>query len=292
MSATLKELYKIRVGIDTLFAHGIRTRLELTNQDKRLFSQVVIDHAIIDYQYGDAAIQLSMQDFGYGKGFFLNNRRTDNPYFNQNALVNYRWHGINPSLRFNNNELGLGIGGNNLNIFLSEVNYQLQSDAFKIGVFGMYVHKDNQYTNMIFHLGYDVTWDMDNLEFRSGFVYDVLPETKHLPQMESWHLINEIKCNVSQTVRLNLSSEHQTYTANKKTDYLYETCVDARYKKAQSYIGVNVRSLPGDRAYTYFWDVNVLPVEDLVLGLFIDYVAMNNSDNYYKFGIQTRYAMK
>ncbi|MFO7660400.1 MAG: hypothetical protein R6V77_05765, partial [Candidatus Cloacimonadaceae bacterium] len=49
VSSKLAELYKVNAGIDSLFSNGIRTRLELANEEKRLVSQVIVKHAIIDY---------------------------------------------------------------------------------------------------------------------------------------------------------------------------------------------------------------------------------------------------
>lgn len=291
-SSKLAELYKVSAGIDTLFNYGIRTRLELTNEEKRLVSQVIVKHAIIDYLCDDYEVQLSMQDYGYGKGFFHNERRNDHPFFDQNALVNYRWHGVSYTHKLNKHSLGLGMGSNDVNIFLSDLYYRFHLKPVDLQVFGMYAHKDSRYTTLKYHLGYDATVTFKNWQLRSGYVFEHIPEHKNIAEMEGWHLINELSYSISDNIKTLLSSEHQKQLANSDTDHLYEACIDLNYNKLQSFIGLNIRSLPDEEAVTYFLDLNFSPVQNLVLGAFFDYVDFSKSDDYTKIGLQTRYRMK
>lgn len=292
VSSKLAELYKINAGIDTLFANRIRTRLELANEEKRLVSQVIIRHVIIDYICDDYEVQLSMQDYGYGKDFFINQRRNDHPFYDQNALVNYRWHGINYTQKLGKSSLGLGMGSNDLNIFLGKLSYQLKLESLDLQVFGIYTHKDSRYTTIIYHLGADARLSFDKWHLSSGYVFDYIPEHKNLPDMDSWDLINEFGYKFNEQVRTNLSAEHKNLTDKGGTDFLYEACLDLRYNKLQSYIGLNTLSLPDEEAYTYFLDLNLMPMPDLILGMFFDYVNLTKSDDYVKIGLQTSYRMK
>ena len=291
-TGNLSETYKIKAGIDTLFTFGMRARLELTNQEEGLFSQAVLNHAIIDYICDDFEVQLSMQDFGYGKDFFLNTRRTDNPFYDKNVLLNYRWHGISPSFKHQNHVFSAGLGGNELNRLLAQMNWKLQSEMFSLNAFCMYAHNDNLYSIKAIYAGTDISFLYKRLELRSGFVYDFYPKSKRLPQMDSQHLINELGIRANDTFRFIISSEYQTYPNSSKTDYQYEICLSATYKNTESFVGVNLKSLPEEKAYAYFLDVNVLPLSSLSIGLCFDYVSLTRSDNYVKVGLQTRYRMK
>jgi len=291
-SSKLAELYKVNAGIDTLFANGIRTRLELSNEEKRLVSQVIIKHAIIDYICEDYEVQLSIQDYGYGKVFFINNRRNDHPFYDQNALANYRWHGISYTQKLSNHSLGLGVGSNDVNIFLSDLNYRFKLNPVDLQVFGIYAHKDSRYTTIKYHLGYDATVAFKNWQLRSGYVFEHIPEHKNIVEMDGWHLINELSYSINDNIKTIISIEHQNQLAKSETDHLYEACIDLKYKKLQNYVGLNTRSLPDEEAITYFLDLNFHPVQDLVLGAFFDYVNLSKSNDYMKFGLQTRFRMK
>lgn len=287
-----QDLYRINLGLDTLFTNGIRTQVEITNQESKLNSQVVFDHAIIGYYNDYGTLQVSMQNFGYGKGFFLNNRRNDHPYYNENTLLNYKWYGLNPSFKLNDSEIGLGMAGNNFNEFMGDVNYKLKKEPINLELFGFYANNDNQYTLDILHLGYLMTYHNQLLKYHSGFVYNIIPKSNFLHQMEGWHLINEVRIKPLDYASLILSTEHQTQIDKKKTDYQYELCIDGYYQKAQCYAGINLKSLPNEEAVTYFVDGNYTLVRDFTLGMFFDFVTMTKSDNYYKFGIQTKYSLK
>lgn len=285
-----KELYKVNFGLDTLFANGIRTQLELTNHDEKLVSQVVVDHAIIDYTYSFASIQLSMQDFGYGKGFFLNNRRYDNPLYGTNSLINYRWYGVNPAISYKQSKLGFGFAGNNQNKFLSNVCYKLDSDKIDANLFIDYANNDDNYTLQIYHYGYDIAFDFDRFILRSGYVYDHIPKSKFLPEMHKWHIINETKIKTNDVLTLVLSSEHQTQYKKTELDYTNEACLNLNIKRIHSNIGLNYKTLLTEKASTYFSEINVNPASGLLLGVFFDVVDMSKSNDYYKIGFQSSYS--
>jgi hypothetical protein len=291
-TSRLSEFYKVRAGIDTLFTNGVRTRLALTNQEERLSSQVVFEHAIIDYQAGNLALQLAMKDFGYGNGFWLNNRRNDNPLYERNALLDYRWHGLGAAYRFGKSTLGAGIGGNELNRFIYAANYNLQAEGVDLTLFGVYAHKDDIYTTLIYHCGYEASLYIGRVSFRSGLCYNYLPEAKHYPEMDSWHWLNEMHLGIVSDLNFTISTDHQTPLDGKRIDHIYEACLDTRYNKLQANLGLRNQNLPGKEAYIGFLDLNLFVQDHLKVGLFGDYVNVASGDDYLKFGFQTSYHLK
>jgi len=290
--SAMNELYKVRVGIDTLFNNGIGIKVALTNQEERLFSQTVFDYAIINYRYNKASVQLSMKDYGYGKNFLLYNRRFDNPWYGRNALFEYRWHGLEISYDAGKNRLTAGIGGNEINQFICHADYNFKPDYLELNLFTVYAQEDNQYTTDIYNVGSEFLIDNNFLSLQSCFSYNYLPESKHHPEMDYWHVINELAIVFVPQIKLSLSSDHQTYAKNNKTDYLYEGCLSFSIKRWQNNIGVRKQTIPLEKVYTYFADVNYTLVKNLEIGLFSDYNNLTISKDYLKIGFQARYTLK
>jgi hypothetical protein len=84
-ASRIKQVCVVDTKIDTLFSSGIRTRVELTNQDKRLDSVILIKVALVSRQSESCILETAMNDFGQGKGFFLFNRRIDDSLFDAYA---------------------------------------------------------------------------------------------------------------------------------------------------------------------------------------------------------------
>ncbi len=290
-ASRIKQVYVINTGIDTLFSNGIRTRLELTNQDIRLDSRILIKEALVSWQSESFILETAMKDFGQGKGYFLFNRRNDDSLFDDYALFSYRWHGLQAGYTKGSNAFGAGLAGNDLNLFLAGANYEYRQENREFRLFGAYVHKDNHYTVAAFDAGSELSYYIDALSFRAGFNYHYLPESKHLPEMGNWHLLSEAKYSFSPQAALILSADLNKEHNDSEPDYLYEGCLDVSFGKLQSYAGARVQSVFSENAYTGFLDCNYFVREKLKLGIFCDYVIIPQGENYVKAGIQTSFMM-
>ncbi len=285
----VRENYIVHFGIDTLMTNGVRTRLDLTNQEEQLFSQVVIDHAIIDYHHDNLGLELAMKNLGYGKNFFLYNRRSDNPLYNRNNLFEYRWHGISSTVNFKDNQFSAGIGNNKINNNIAEVSYKYQTDHLHAAFFGVYALHDSRYNAGVYHAGTELSHNFSMLNFHTGFTYQFYPKSQFYSKMESWHLINELGLSITPGTKIILSTDHQTIPYSKKTEFVAEACLALRLNQFQSYFGVNEKTILQDKAYTYFADVNWNILKNLSLGLFFDYLIYAKDSTSTRIGIQTKY---
>lgn len=288
-SLQIKDVYNVHFGIDTLMTDNVRTKLDLKNQEKELISQVVIDHAMIDYQSPLFGLQLSMEDYGYGNGFFLYNRRNDDTFYSKNRLFNYRWHGIGADVKYKGNQLGIGIGNNNVNYTISEERYSYQNEYLKLKAFRVYVPTDNQFNIPVYHYGTEFSISSGKINLHTAYAYSNYPKSKYFPKMESNHLINELGVRISPNAGIILSSDLKTIPENNNEELLNEIALDFNYKKLQSYIGVNQKKVLNEKAYTYFTDINWQVVHSLTLGFFFDHVDFTKSKSYSRIGIQSSY---
>jgi len=288
-SGKFKENYNVHFGIDTLLTDEVRTRLDLTNQEKRLYSQVIIDYAMIDYQHENIGLQLAIKDFGYGQGFWLYNRRNDDAFYHKNSLVDYRWHGISSSVQLGRNQFGFGIGSNNLNRTISELYYGFQNEHLNLKAFGVFVPKSSIYSIGVYHGGTELSYANDRISLHSGYVYQYYPLCHLFPQMESWHLTNELGIRLTPAVKVILSSDNQTNALSKRAEHIYEACLDLKYGKLGSYLGASEKTVLNEKAYTYFADLNWFILDKLSIGLFYDYVDFTQSKTYSRIGMQTSY---
>ncbi len=286
-----KEHYKINTGIDTLLSDGIRTYLDLTNQDKILESQIVIKEASIEYNNDKMSLQLAIQDFGYGSTFKLYNRRNDDYYFGENMLYNNRWHGMHAGYKSGNYTLGAGIGGNELNWSVFEANVKYQYDRSSLVLYHNYVHKESFYSVIAYDFGAEVIIDKDWICIHSGYNYHYLPESRHLPAIDSWININELNLPLSQWMKLTLSSSMKTNTEDSKINHIYEGSFDFIRNRFHNTLGVRKQNLISSNTYTTFLDSNYFIRKNLMIGIFIDYVNIIPQDSYFKFGFQTNYAL-
>jgi hypothetical protein len=288
----LRDNYKIHFGIDTLMANDIRVRLDLTNQEMRQFSQVVINHAMIDYHYKQIGLQLSMQDFGYGKGFWLYNRRSDDALYNKNSLLDYRWHGISSTLNLAEHQLGIGFSGSSINRTIAESNYRLQNDYLNLKAFAVIINKHSQYNTVVYHGGTELSLSNEWIGLHSGVAYQSLPKSHFFPAMDSWHLINELDLEITNALKIIMSADLQTTPEDKKPDHIYEICLGFSHDKLQSYAGASEKTVFNQKAYTYFAEFRWQFQSNLTIGLFYDYVNMTENDNYSKVGLQTQFRWK
>lgn len=284
-----RDMYKVNTGIDTTFYNNIRTRVEITNLDDRIDSQVIFDHINIDYCTKYVDLALSMEDYGFGNDYFLYNRRNDDVSFNKNVLINYRWNGIRTFAKFNNHKLGGGIGGNDINSFISLVQYNFKNDIVNMNLFNFFVQRHNHYTEPAYQWGADIKIKKSIIDIQSGFVYQYLPETSYDDKRTGWYFINELEVKLYPFSGLILSSEHQTAPESDKTEYMYQACFDVRYWKLQSFAGAQEKSIIHDKVRTYFIDVNYFVLSNLSGGLFFDTVIFSRNRDYHRIGFQVNY---
>jgi hypothetical protein len=290
-TSRLKQVYRITTGIDTLFSNGISTRLELSNKDELLDSQILIRNAVIGYNNRRFSFQAAMQDFGYGNTFHLYNRNNDDAFFNENVLLNNRWYGIHSGFNFGKSFFGGGIGSNELNWLLCETNFKNESDMAVVNIYSHYTLRDSYYSVMAFDVGLELKYGLDWFGLHSGFNYHYLPESTHLPDIKSWHLINEMNLSISHNARLILSSDLQTKTEESKIYHLYEGCLDYSEGRFQGYMGIRRQNILSNEALTTFLDLNYAIRKKLSVGIVFDLVKIINEDSYIKFGIQTNYLL-
>lgn len=292
--------YKIRIGIDTLLTENVRAEAEITNQEKRLNSQVVFDHVDVRYQNPHWDVDFSLKDIGYGKGFWLYNRRADDALFEKNALMNFRWYGTEADYSLGKHKIGAGLGGNDLNQFLSVVRYSYQNDILKFDLFRFYIHRHSIMTKSAGQGGYEAFVGKNKYNFHSAFAYEMLSPTKYYKEeLDDWKAINEMSVALNRDFSLIISAENRSdlnpLNADKdiKSD-LYQVCFSYCHKKIQSYIGAREQHLPagGGRAETGFLDINWLFKYKLSFGLFFDILNMTDADLNYKVGLQTRWKYK
>lgn len=288
-SAKFSDQYKVHFGIDTLMTNGIRTRLDLTNQDVQLFSQVVIDQAVVDYSFNNIGIQLAIKDFGYGKGFLLYNRRSDNSLNNKNCLIEYRWKGISSDISIYNHQFGAGIGSNSINNNLAELSYRYHNDYVNAALFGVCALHDSQYNTVVNHTGTEISTRINQCKLHTAFSFQYYPDSQFYPVMNSWHLINELGIDITSWSRLILSSDHKTIPFDKRKEYLVEACLNLKKSKVNGYLGVNQRTVYKDKVQTFFTDINWNLIDNLSIGLFYDYSLYQDNHPIMKFGLQTSY---
>lgn len=291
-SSGWEEMYKLKVGIDTLFTNGIRTRLALTNQDSRLLSQALFEYALIEYQCSNSLIQIALKDHGYGKGFRLYNRRYDDNLYDKSALTTYRWQGISFSEALGEHSLSIGIAGNELNRFLSAMSYELKAYQTEIDVFGCYVHHDSDYTINMLLGGYELRTYLSKFSLHSAFEFKHYPDSQHFGQMQSWHLINELSYQPLDRIKFTASLDLRTEPKDNHIRDLSEFDFHLTGKTISADLGFRTQSLPGERADTYFLDVSFEPVKSLKLGVFVDFSVPTESAGYTQVGIQTGYKLK
>lgn len=288
-SIHIKDDYNVHFGIDTLYK-DIHAQIDLANQEEGLFSQVIIDHAILDYQTERYGLKLSMEDFGYGKDFLLYNRRNDDALFGKSRLFSYRWHGIDTMVRYKNHHIGLGLGNNYVNYTVSEAYYGYQSELLNLKAFAVYTPNDNQFNIPVYHFGTELIAKKGILSLHSAYAYTTYPEHKFFPEMDNYQLLNELSLMLTPQVRLILSSDYKTIPENNEEEYLNELALALNYKKLHNYIGINQKTILTEKAITYFADVNFHVIHNLSVGLFYDYTDFSEIDSYSKIGIQSSYS--
>jgi hypothetical protein len=291
-TSSLAYLYKVTAGIDTVFANGLGTRLVFTNEEKGLFSQVLLKQAIVSYRFKDNAVELAMKDTGYGDDFQVFNRRNDDILFGRNALVEYRWNGITYVRQLGISSISAGFGTNIRNGALANLEYRFKKPGADITLFGYYVQNDSQNTLQAFNSGTEARLTYRQVELHSAFSFRYVRKHKTFPAESSWHLINELKFNITTDCNVSLSSALSKDSENNILHDTDELCLITRYSKINSKLGIKTQSLPAERGYTYFLDLCYNPINTLMLGTYFDYVDPTRSDNYYRIGIQTSYTLR
>jgi hypothetical protein len=285
-------MYKLRASIDILFTSGIRTRMALTNQDKRLLSQALFDYAIIDYQCGSSIVQIALKDHGYGSGFHLYNRRYDDVLYDRYALSFHRWQGISFQESISPHSFNIGVAGNELNRFLGDMHYNLKTDRSELTLFGTYIHHDNDFTVILLTGGYELITLLESVSLHSAFEYKYYPNSRHYGQMQCWHLINEATYRPLNFVKLTASSDFHTEADNNDINDIHELDCQLSNMRVTCDLGFRTQSLILERADTYFLDLFFSPVKSFRLGIFLDMIQPTKSPDYYQIGIQTGFTLK
>jgi len=291
-TSRLKQTYKINVGIDTLFSNGIGVNLNLENQSRYLDSQIVIRNASIDYSNDKYYLQTAIQDFGYGNGFLLYNRNYDDFLYNENTLLNSKWYGIHAGLKFGNSMLGGGIGENDLNGLLCELNLKYKHNNGRATLYGHFTLRDSYYNAVALDGGYEFHHQYKSVNLHSGFNYHHLPEAFALPVIHDWHLINELNIAVTPFMKVILSTDLEKKHSIEELSKLYEICFDFAKGRYQIYTGVRWQNVLVSEFLIPFIDFNYSIKDNLSIGCVLDNVIIFDEDNYVKFGIQTKYAFK
>ena len=291
-SAGWDNFYKLKAAVDTTFSNGLRARLALTNQEQRLASQVIIDEALLDFVCRQTAMRFSVCDFGFGKDFFFYNRRTADKLHKRNALTELRWQGVNIAQSFGETTSRIGLGGNSLNRFLAEYDFQYKGDALGLQLYGIYVHNDSHYSVHMFNAGYDATAVLKHLRFHFAGECSYYIKSGVYPQMDNWHAVSEISYNPINSFSLIISSDLKTTPTSTDIQDMNEICLQHSLKRVVGMIGYRTQSLPGERAHTGFFDLDYSPHKDISVGFFFDYNDLTQSRDYSQAGIQTTFRMR
>jgi hypothetical protein len=288
----MNQVYKIDIIADTLLTNGIGFNLDLRNKSKLIDSRVIIKNAGITYDTDSYYVQTAIQDFGYGHNYFLYNRNYYDYYYNENTLLNAKWYGIHFGKKFSNSSLGCGVGENDLNGVLGEVNYKNNLPDGNITLFSHVIVRDSYYSQLAFDAGYEYEQQIKGVGLKSGFNYHFLPKSFCLPDIREWHSVNELQLPILSNLKLILSSDIQKKFRESRLNRIYEGCVDFNKGRYQVYTGFRYQNILDSKIYNPFLDINYLVQDQLSLGLTMGDFSISNDDHYVKVGIQTKYVLQ
>ncbi len=283
----VREVYILKTGIDTLFSDNARFRFVVANQEKIVKSQILIYEAALDFHHKALNLRLSLEDIGRGKGYYCYDYRIENPFYEQNPLFQYRWHGLQSRINYYDFSAGFALGGNDYNRVLSEVKCSFGKDTGGFEVFGFHANRDNHWNSNVIHLGAEGCFSAANTSLKSSVVYALLPKEENLTERHNWHAVAQIELNSWRFADLILNAEFKTRDTDDKDYLLYSAAVKVPLSYHSIHLGYRQVDDFGEKTINPYCDIWLTLFKRLKVSMFYDYIINDYKGNH-RIGIQTR----
>jgi hypothetical protein len=289
-SRNIQDKYQVAVGIDTTFADGIHTVLEATNENELFGSRILLQKAMISYQQQRLNVILSIQDKGFGAGYHIHQKRVEHPLHDKNALVDYRWYGIESGYRLYGNTISIGMGSNDFNGLMYQLTDQYIFEPINLTVFGMWTQKHSHYNDWVYQWGGDICLVKNWLLLRQGIVWDSVPVYLKFRDITGWKSISQLTISPIKRGAVNISRMDQKRTLiNAEYEHILDADVEYGWGKTDCTLGTYWTKNIYGKSRVHYLDVAFFPVSALRIGFFVDVVRHQHSQSFHRMGLQTSY---
>lgn len=294
--------YIVTAGIDTTWADKIHTRLEVTNEQSKLNTQILLKSASVNYHHNWSDIRLSLEARGYGNSSSFYNRRVESPLWGKNKLLDYHWQGIMVTHQeWLDNFIYAGLGDNQLNGIMYNLGYRYSGEHLKTNAFLYRAQRDDRYNTPVYHYGTTFAYETNSCVIQQGFVYNSLPRYDDFPSAETNRKLLGWKAQTDVGIFPWSSWEFAASAYFRRPDdnqNVIEQTLNALvcYSWGKIWLAAEVTdeqkvAVSGE---TYSLDVGYVPLLALKSQLefmgYVDYINVRASKPVYKVGLQTSYS--
>jgi hypothetical protein len=287
---TWSDFYKWHMGIDTTLVIPINIHITLTQQADFLEDQVVLENAIFTYKEpgNHYDLRISAENYGYGIGWMLHQRRNEDPLNDHNDLFEYRWYGATLGIPASIGHFNLAYGGNKFNSGMGYFDFKRASAHNETTFYVFEVGRDEKWNLNSIYAGVDTRFHHEYLSSRHAFQYEKsYPSTyykrhdtlKYL--QETWYEVNELHKFTLSIEATNLDQKNEFWQAELLWQYHRSSW---RFDSSARY---------GEVQKDSFWkpsiQISFKPITYCEIGLYYEVVLTDQTRTTNRFGFQTTF---
>lgn len=282
--------FRWRMGIDTTFTVPIHVHITLTQQTDFLEDPVLLENAIVMYKEPNNHydLKISAENYGYGIGWMLHQRRNEDPLNDHNALFEYRWYGAALGIPTRIGHCSFAYGGNKFNSGMGYLDFNRASAHNETTLYVFEAGRDDKWNQTSLYTGIDTRFHHEYLSSRHAFQYEKSYASTYYQShetykymQETWYEVNEFHKFTMSIEATNLDQKNEFWQSELLWQYqrgLWRLDTSAKY---------------GEFRTDSFWkpsiQINFTPIPYCVFGLYYEVVLTDQNRTADRFGFQTMF---